>query len=105
MVRNTHVDELDLGKLLHERRQHLVNELRVGEDNLLTSPRGDEVFEISREVVGAEEGGENVDVVGPFEHLGLEVDPLRCLEEGADDGDAVACFSVDLDHVEGACRT
>lgn len=58
------------------------------------------MLEISREVVGTEEGGEDMDVVGPFEHLRLEVDPLRRFEEGADDGDAVACFGVDLDHVK-----
>jgi hypothetical protein len=62
------------------------------------------VLEVTREVVGAEEGGEDVDVVGELEDFGAELDSFRVLVEGAEDGNAVSGEGVELNHVESACE-
>lgn len=100
--RVTNVDPVDIRHLLDERGEHLVNELSVGEDDLLDSPRPYEVLDVPREVVHAEERGEDVDVVGELEDFRSELDAFGVFEEGAEDRDAVAGESVELDHVEGA---
>jgi hypothetical protein len=100
----THVDEIDVRHLLDESRQHLVNKLRVRNDDLLDPSRPYKVLEVSREVVCAEEGGEDVDIVGELEDFGSELDSFGVLVESAEDGDAVASDGVELNHVESAFK-
>jgi hypothetical protein len=99
----TNVDEVNVRHLLDERWQHFVNELRIRQDDLLDPSRPHEMLDVTREVVRAKEGGEDVDVVGELEDFGAEFDSLGRLEKGAKDGDAIASGGVELDHVECAC--
>lgn len=100
--RITYVDKLDVGKLLRERRQELVHELTVAQDHLLNPTRLDEVLDVARKVVRAEEGREDVHVVRPLHHERTQFDPLRILVERANDRDAVPRLRKDLNHVQCA---
>jgi hypothetical protein len=98
----THVDELDVRHLLRQRREHLVDELRVTEDDLLDTARIDEVLEVTRDVGSTEEGGEDVHVVGVLEDLRAELETGGVAVKGANDGDAVTSFGVELDLVKSS---
>jgi hypothetical protein len=58
------------------------------------------VLEVSREVVSSKERREEVNVVSVLEDLREKLDSIGNFGKGENNGDAEACFRIELDHVE-----
>lgn len=102
-MQGAHIDEFDSRHLFREGRQHLVQQLTVAQDDLFRTSTLDKVLEVPREIVRAQERGQEVDVVRKLEDLGQEFDSVRNFRECEDHRDAIARLGIQLNHVQCAC--
>lgn len=89
--------------LLDERRQHLIHELAIAQDDLLDPARADQMHEVARHISGSDRARENVHVMRELEDPGAELDAFGDLAERADDRDTVAGHRIELDHMHETC--